>query len=116
MTKTEFYTAILQTEVSEELKERAEFYLAELKAQNEKKAKKTAEKAQVVNEPLKQAVLEYLTTHENGTSSEIANTIGDVTFQKISAICGLLVEDGKVTIITKKIPTKGTVRAYVLAK
>lgn len=117
MTSRDFFTAIASNEaVATEYREYAENALAKLDAKNAKRSSKPT-KAQLANEPIKAAILAYLT--EKGTAitaPDIAVALSTeetpVTHNKVTALCRQLVTDKVVEQTEVKIPKKGTLKAY----
>lgn len=116
MTNREFYTAIINANVSAEITEYAENAIAKLDATNEKRKAKAAEgqtKKAEENAPIKAAILETL-TNEAQTASAIAAIVG-VSHNKVSALARQLVAEGKAESTDIKVPGKGTCKGYTLA-
>ena len=117
MTSRDFFTAIAADEtVAADLREYAANAIVKLDAKNAKRSSKPT-KTQQANEPIKAAILAYLT--EKGTAitaPDIAialTTEGNlVTTQKVSALCRQLVADKAVEQTDVKVPKKGTLKAY----
>lgn len=116
MTSREFFTAIVADEtISADLRDYATEQIAKLDAKNAKRSSKPS-KTQVANEPIKTAIIEYLSANGQSVSSEIATALSTeetpVTTQKASALCRQLVADGLLSVTDVKIPKKGAVKAY----
>lgn len=116
MTSREFFTAIVADEtISADLRDYATEQIAKLDAKNAKRSSKPS-KTQVANEPIKTAIIEYLSANGQSVSSEIATALSTeespVTTQKASALCRQLVADGLLSVADVKIPKKGVVKAY----
>ena len=112
MTNREFYTAILNTEgINDDLKAYAQGEIDKLNARNDKR-KTTLTKEQVANEGIKTNILAHL-AKAPAVASEIATAVG-VSTQKASALCKLLVNEGKVTVADIKVKNKGAVKQYTL--
>lgn len=115
MTEREFLTKVLAIEgVSKELSDHAIEGIAKLDARNDKR-KNTQTKAQKENEGTMKSIVEHLTTNGADVASAIATAVG-VSTQKASALCGLLVKDGTLTVTDIKVKGKGTVKQYTIAK
>ena len=93
MTKREFYTAITEAEVAEELKEFAVAEIEKLDAENAKNAAKRAEKAKE-NEPYFEKILE-LVGETPVVASEVAAELG-VSTSKASSLLRTLVNDERI--------------------
>ena len=111
MTKREFYVAIANGEMNDEVKATAAEYIAKMDEANEKR-KSTLSKKQEENEAIKTEILGHLDT-EAKTATTIGELVG-VSTQKASALLRQLVNDGKATATEVKIPKKGTQKAYIV--
>ena len=109
MTNREFFTAILNSTLSDEMKEHAK---AELKKMDERNSKRssTMTTTQKENITFKEKILSVLTT-EGKVASTIAEEL-NLSVQKVSSLCRQLVEEGKVTVEDVKIPKKGKQKSY----
>lgn len=114
MTNREFFTAIATSELSDDFKAFANAELAKLNERNAKR-RNTPTKAQVANEPIKEAIVAYLAENKGAVASAIASAVG-VTTQKVTALCTILNKEGKVVIGEVKIKGKGVLKAYSLAE
>ena len=110
MTKREFYVAIANGEMNDEVKATAEEYIAKMDEANEKR-KNTLSKKQEENEAVKVEMLTHLDA-EAKTATTIGELMG-ISTQKASALLRQLVNDGKATATEVKIPKKGTQKGYV---
>lgn len=111
MTEREFLTKVLEIEgIANDLKTHAEESIAKLDARNDKR-KNTQTKAQKENEGVMTAIVEYLTANGSKVSSEIGTALG-ISTQKASALCKILVDNGKATVADIKVKGKGTVKQY----
>ena len=112
MTNREFYTAIIgNPNVADDLKTYAQSEIDKLDARNDKR-KNTQTKTQKENEGIMTSILEHL-ANGSAVASDIATAIG-ISTQKASALCKLLVNDGKLTVADIKVKNKGTVKQYTL--
>lgn len=113
MTEREFLTKVLAVGgLAQELRDHATEGLAKLDARNDKR-KNTQTKAQKENEGIMTSILELLADGAK-VASEIGVALG-ISTQKASALCKLLVDDGKVVVADVKVKGKGTVKQYSLA-
>ena len=101
MTNREFFNAIINANVNEEL-------TAHATAELEKLDKRNAQ-----NEPIKAHLLEILAVKPM-TASEIHNTDPNLSSSKISTLCGQLAKEGKVSIQEIKVPKVGKRNQYSL--
>ena len=112
MTNREFYTAIIgNPNVADDLKTYAQGEIDKLDARNDKR-KNTQTKTQKENEGIMTSILDHL-TNGSAVASDIATALG-ISTQKASALCKLLVNDGKLTVTDIKVKNKGTVKQYAL--
>jgi methylphosphotriester-DNA--protein-cysteine methyltransferase len=110
MTNREFYNAIINSEVSADLKAHAENEIAKLDARNAKRAS-TPSKTQVANAPLIEAVREYLEkATEPKCSAEIAEAL-EMTSNKVAALLKNIEVE-----VSEKHYNKRKVKAYALVK
>ena len=112
MTNREFFNAIINADVSEELTAHATAELEKLDARNKARSSKPS-KIQLENEPIKAHLLEILAVKPM-TASEIHEVDADLSTQKISSLCRQLVEAGKLAVEDVKIPKKGKQKQYHL--
>ena len=111
MTEREFLNKVLGIEgISKELSDYATEGIAKLDARNDKR-KNTQTKAQKENEGIMTSILEYLTANGSKVSSEIGTALG-ISTQKASALCKILVDNGKATVADIKVKGKGAVKQY----
>ena len=114
MTNREFYNAIINGSMTDEVKAHATEALSKLDERNQKRSAKPT-KGQLENEHTKEAILEYLRqAGGSGIAVEISEGVA-ITTQKASALCRLLVEDGALTVEEVKVPKKGKCKKYSLA-
>lgn len=110
MTKRDFYTAIANGQITDEVKAAAEEYLVKMDEALEKR-KNTMTKKQEENEAVKAQILEHL-----DTEPKTATTVGElveISTQRASALLRQLVSDGKATVTDVKIPKKGVQKGYM---
>lgn len=109
MTNREFYSTLISLNIAQELKDFAQAEIDKLNARNDKR-KNTPSKTQIENEPLKVEIINALA---NGpmVASEIASTL-NISTQKASALCKILVEENRVSVEDIKVPKKGTLKSY----
>lgn len=115
MTEREFLNKVLAIEgISKELSDYATEGIAKLDARNDKR-KNTQTKTQKENEGVMTAIVDHLTANGADVASAIATAVG-VSTQKTSALCGLLVKNGTLTVTDIKVKGKGTVKQYAVAE
>ena len=111
MTKREFYTAVINGEVNEELVAFAEAEIEKLDAENARNAAKRAEKAKE-NEPYFEKIL-ALVSETPIVASEVAAEL-EVSTSKASSLLRTMVKDGKIAEHPEKIKSgKSKVNGYV---
>jgi hypothetical protein len=113
MTEREFLNLVINGDINEDVKAYATEGIAKLDAKNEKR-KNTPTKEQLANEGLKSNILELL-ANSPMVASEVGASLG-VSTQKASALCQLLVKEGKVSVADIKVKNKGAVKSYSLAE
>lgn len=113
MTNREFFNAIIEAEINEELTAHAKAQIEKLDTRNATRSSKPS-KAQLENEGIKQDILKTL--KENGPmfANQIAKAL-DTSTNKVSALCTQLIGAGKVEANEVKVPKKGKCRQYSLA-
>ena len=118
MTKREFFNEVIAvidgtSEVNVlELKEFAKAEIVKLDERNASRSSKPT-KTQIENEPIKEKILEVLSTGERMVASAIAERL-EISTQKVSALCRQLVESKKLKVEDVKIPKKGKQKAYMV--
>ena len=112
MTNREFFNAIINANVSDELTAHATAELEKLDARNKARSSKPS-KIQLENEPIKAHLLEILAVKPM-TANEIHNTDPNLSSSKISTLCGQLAKEGKVSIQEIKVPKVGKRNQYSL--
>lgn len=109
MTQREFYTAIVNSDLADELKDFAKASIEKLDVRNAKRAERPS-KVQLANEPIIKAIADTLTS-EPTLASEIATACG-ISTQKASALVKKV--DG-VSVCDVKVKGKGTQKGYFFA-
>lgn len=112
MTKREFYTAIMNGELDEQVKLFASEELEKMDAANEKRRNTLSKKAQE-NLPLLQKITDEILTDEPKTATDVAAVL-EVSVQKASGLLRRLVGEGKAVKVDVKIKGKGTQKGYTL--
>lgn len=102
MTNREFYTAIINGNVTDEIVEFARASIVKLDNKNSARKDKSAEKKATVDEPLKTAIYNAMEEGTTYTSAVVASEFGividekPITTSKASVLLKALVTDGKV--------------------
>jgi hypothetical protein len=113
MTEREFLNLVINGDINEDVKAYATEGIAKLDAKNEKR-KNTPTKEQLANEGLKANILALL-EGKSMVASDIGASLG-VSTQKASALCQLLVKEGKLSVADIKVKNKGAVKSYSLVE
>ena len=114
MTNREFFTAIANSDLNDELKAFATEAIAKLDERNAKRASKPSKKS-LENIPIRAHSAGFLEENEGShLASEIASVL-ELSTQKVSALCRQMVADGVLTVEDVKVKGKGTQKAYSLA-
>ena len=113
MTNREFYTAIVNSNVSDELKAFATDAIAKLDARNAKRSSKPSKKS-LENEPIKESISNLLVDGDARLASEIASSL-ELSVSKVSALCRQMVTDGVLHVEDVKVKGKGTQKSYSIA-
>lgn len=114
MTKREFYVAVKEADVSDEIKAFAEAAIIKLDETNEKRRNAVSKKAEE-NIPLLEQIVNDILTNEPQTASDIAPVL-EVSVQKASYLLRTLADEGKADVQDVKIPKKGKQKGYTLPK
>ena len=118
MTEREFYTAVIEANINEDLTVFATKGIEKLDKANEARKVKTAEKAvakEAEKAPIREAIFAVITTGEGKTASDLIAEAGvDIKPQAIPSLLKPLIEDGKVIKTDIKVKGKGSVRGYAL--
>ena len=112
MTNREFYTAVINGTITEDMVAKAHEEIAKLDARNAKRSSKPSKKS-LENEPIKAKIVEFLAEGSH-LASEIASGC-EISTSKASALCRQLVESGTLTVADVKVKGKGTQKSYTLA-
>ena len=116
MTKREFLMDVIGTIEGKEgvdVVAVRDFAMEQIAKMDERNANRSSKptKTQIENEPIKEKILEILSTGERMVASAIAEKVG-ISTQKASALCRQLVESKKLKVEDVKIPKKGKQKAY----
>lgn len=118
MTNREFYTKVIEANISAELTAHAEAEIAKLDKRNENRSSKPNKK-QLENEPIKVEIMEYLAEHGAAVSAEIATALSTeerpISTNKAVALCNQLVKEQKLVAEDVKIPKVGLRKQYAVA-
>jgi predicted HTH transcriptional regulator len=114
MTNREFFTAIIEGKLTDEVKEFAEAARKKLDDRNATRSSKPS-KTQLENAPIKQALLEFLAANDGKyTEGELGEKL-NITHNKAGALARQLVAEGKVVSAEVKLPKVGKRKVYSYA-
>ena len=108
MTNRDFYNAIINANVSEDLTTFAREAIEKMDARNVKRTSKPSKTA-IANAPIKEQLRTLV--GEGCTASDIAPK-AEISVQKASALLRQMVADGVLTVEDVKMPKKGVVKFY----
>ena len=117
MTSREFFTAVIEGKINDEIKEFAQLQIEKLDSKNAKR-KTTESKTQKENRDIKTSLLATMEKDKVYTASEVAGMEieGITSTQKASALLRQMVETGPLTSEEVKVKGKGKVKGYRLAE
>lgn len=117
MTSREFFTAVIEGKINDEIKEFAQLQIEKLDSKNAKR-KTTESKTQKENKDIKTSLLATMEKDKVYTASEVAGMKieGITSTQKASALLRQMVETGTLTSEEVKVKGKGKVKGYRLAE
>ena len=118
MTNREFYTAVINANINDELTEYAAAEIEKLDATNAKRREKAAEKSAEKNAekaPIREALFNALGSEPQTATALIEATGLEIKPQSIPSLMKTFVEAGTVLKVDVKVKGKGTQRGYVLA-
>jgi hypothetical protein len=113
MTNREFYTAIVNETINEEVISHASDAIAKLDERNAKRASKPSKKS-LENEPIKESIANLLVDGNARLASEIASSL-ELSVSKVSALCRQMVADEVLHVEDVKVKGKGTQKSYSIA-
>lgn len=113
MTNREFYIAIANGTMNDEIKAFAEEAIRKIVERNVKRSSKPS-KTSIENAPIKESIMEFISNrNEFCIAGAIAEAL-EISTSKASALCRQLVADGKLVEKEVKIPKQGKRKAYGL--
>lgn len=111
MTNREFYTAIANGSVTEDVIAHATASLEKMDEANEKRKNKPSKTAEA-NAPILEALTNALTA-DYQVASDLASAVG-ISTQKASSLLRQLVANGTAVVTDIKVPKKGSCKGYAL--
>jgi len=106
MTNREFFEAVKNGIINEEVVAHAIAEIDKMNARNKKRASKPSKTA-IANEPIKAQILEFLTEKNEPILTSVIGEAVEISTAKAAALCKQLSEDGKIVGEEKKIPKIG---------
>lgn len=113
MTNREFFEAIINGTINDEIKAHAEEAIEKMDARNAKRAN-TPSKTAIANAPLIEGIKELL-TNEPQTASVIGEKM-EISTPKASALLRQIVANGDALVTDVKVPKKGKQKGYYLGQ
>jgi hypothetical protein len=113
MTNREFYTAIVNGTLNDEVIAHASEAIVKLDERNAKRSSKPSKKS-IENEPIKESISNLLVDGDARLASEIASSL-ELSVSKVSALCRQMVTDGVLHVEDVKVKGKGTQKSYSIA-
>ena len=111
MTNREFYNAIANGTMNDEIKAFAEEAIVKMDERNAKRNSKPSKTA-IENEPIKEKIVEFIAQrNEFCIAGAIAEAL-EISTQKASALCRQLIADGKLIEKDVKVSKQGRRKAY----
>ena len=111
MTNREFYNAIANGTMNDEIKAFAEEAIAKMDERNAKRSSKPS-KTSIENASIKESIMEFISNrNEFCIAGAIAEAL-EISTQKASALCRQLVNDGKLVEKEVKVSKQGKRKAY----
>lgn len=111
MTNREFYTSVIEANISAEATEFATAAIVKLDADNEKRRAKNAEKRAEL-EPVLDNIYENILTEDPITASDVAAALEGVSVQKATYLLKSLVAEERAVQTEVAIKGKGKVKGY----
>ena len=118
MTKREFFNAIVEMNINEDLVTFAADELAKMDKANEARREKSAEKAvakETEKAPIREAIFNVISDEPKTATTLIEEAGLEIKPQSIPSLVKPLVEAGKVNKVDVKVVGKGKQRGYVRA-
>lgn len=110
MTNRDFYNAIINNTINEDVVAHAQHALETLDNRNKARSSKPS-KRQLENAPLIEAIMSYVTEQGGAFCADIATAL-EITPQKVSGLCTQLVNDGKLSKEQRAVPKHGKQMFY----
>lgn len=113
ITLRQLFEAVIEGNITPAMQDKAKAEIAKLDATNAKRAEKAKEKAKE-NEPIKQAIFDFLVANGPKTTVEIAAGVALVegSVPKTSAMCRQMVDENRLSASDVSVKGKGKQKAY----
>ena len=115
MTNREFFDAVKNGIVNEEIIAHATAEIDKMNARNEKRAT-TPSKTAIANEPIKAQILEFLTEKDEQILTSVIGKAVGISTAKATALLKQLAEEGKIVSEEKKVPKIGKRKVWSIKK
>ena len=115
MTTRNYFEAIAEGRMNDEIKAWAAGQIEKLDARNAKRAA-TPSKTAIANAPLKEAIFKYLSENDGKFTEAELGAVIESTHNKAGSLVRQLVAEGKVSVEEVKIPKVGKRKAYFIAR
>lgn len=116
MTSREFFNAVVEGNITDEIKDFAKSQIEKLDNKNAKR-KSTDSKTQAENKEIRATLLSTFESGKTYIASEVVGLVDGInSTQKASALLRQLVEEGKLVSEEVKIKGKGKVKGYRLVE
>jgi hypothetical protein len=117
MTQREFFNAVAQANVSEEITEFANAQITKLDERNKSRKSETT-KRQTANAELAEKIVDKMESGVTYTAAEIVGfgIEGIPSTQKVTPLMKMMAENGRVTITDVSIKGKGKVKGYAIVE
>lgn len=113
MTQKEFFNAIIEANINDDVTAVAKGFLERLEARKEKRSTKPT-KTQLENIALMNKITEYASEYPEGVfASDIAANF-EISIQKASALCHQLAKHGQMMDEEVKVKNKGKLKKYTV--
>lgn len=111
MTNRQFYNAIANGTMNDEIKAFAEKAIVKMDERNAKRNSKPSKTA-IENEPIKEKIVEFIAQRNEFCIAGVIAEALEISAHKASALCRQLVADGKLIEKEVKVPKQGKRKAY----
>ena len=114
ITMREFFKAVVDNEITDEIVAKAKAEIVKLDERNSKRKGENSKRAKE-NEPIMEAIVNYLTENKGVKVASVIAKALDLSTAKVSSLCGKLAAEGKVKVSKVKEKGKSAVNGYEIA-